>query len=313
MAESGTEGISPSAMDAEFPPKFFSAFVEWRRHCALAACAAQSATVLRGFIHARFDGFCRRYAPFAASGARHPLTPPPADCWHLFETHLAVDQTRAGKRYKQWLFEAARAGEGSPAARLAGGATLLLRDVVRAWLAREAPEPRTQSLQAPLGAEATGDALTLEELLPDESDPADEAARRELEALAAEEAARLWRTLDRRDRLLLAARERGLRLDDEALARAAGIGKSALYARYRALLERLAKQLRHNYPREDPAALSALVRLLIRDLGRRAEKIFPEKSRVATFYTVKGQRAPRRDREKSHENKIAPPAAGKGR
>lgn len=254
MADSESGGVPVSAPAGKSSPSLPAAFSEWRRRCALAACGPESAATLRAFVHARFDAFCRRYAPFPAPIGPHPLTPPPADCWHLFETHLAVDRTRAGKRYKECLFEAARVGENPPDARLAGGATLFLRDVVRAWLAREAPRPRTRSLNAPLGADPSSDAPTLEELLPDEADPADAVARRELEALAAAEAARRWPSLERRDRLLLAARERGLSLADASVARAAGLRKSELYARFRRLIERLAKDLRRDYPKEDPAA-----------------------------------------------------------
>ena len=170
----------------------WAAFLEWRRRCSIAACSPSAARLLRDFAAGRFDAFCRRYAAFSSPRAPHPLTPPAADCWHLFETRFAVNATRSGKRYKQWLFAVARAGGAASLQRLTGGASLLMRDVVRGWLLHEAPRPRTVSLQAPIGPGAAGEALPLEALLATDADPADEAADRDLDRVAAREADRHW-------------------------------------------------------------------------------------------------------------------------
>jgi len=289
----GSRKPPPDAALAEGASALLFAFLEWRRRCALAACSAPSAARLREFAVTRFDAFCRRYAPFPAARVPHPLTPAAGDCWHLFETHLTVDETRAGKRYKQWLFEAARAGDGPPLARLTGGAALLMRDVVRTWLAREGPRPRTDSLQAPLGADVAGARLTLEDLLPGESDPADEAAQRDLERCAAVIAERGWPDLDRRERIVLAARECGRTLSDPAVERAAECRKSMLYAAFRAVLARLAAQLRRDCRGEAPSALAALARLALAELSRRAfHWAKSEKSCTALFSKAAAQAAP---------------------
>lgn len=260
------------------------AFQEWRRRCSLAACSDSAAVLLRQFAASRFDAFCRRYAPFPALRVPHPLTPPPADCWHLFETRLAVARTRGGKRYKQWLFESARVGDRLPLDRLTGGASLLMRDVVRAWLAHEAPHPRAESLQAPIAVSESGRPLTLEDLLPDERNPAEEAARRDIGNLSAKLARRLWPELDRRERIVLAARVAGRPLSDPAVERAAGCRKSMLYAALRALLERLAAQLRRDHPSEERAVLLAVARGVLDDLARRAlEWATSEKPPLALF------------------------------
>lgn len=275
---------SRPADEAGKVPSLLDAFQEWRRRCSLAACSDTAAGLLRQFAASRFDAFCRRYAPFPALRVPHPLTPPPADCWHLFETRLAVDRTRSGKRYKQWLFESARVGARLPLDRLTGGASLLMRDVVRAWLAHEAPHPRTDSLQAPIAVSEPGRPLTLEDLLPDEGDPAEEAARRDIGNLSSEIAGDLWPELDRRERIVLAARAAARPLSDPAVEQAAGCRKSMLYAALRSLMERLAAQLRRDHPSEEPTVLLAIARGILSDLARRAlEWAISEKPPLALF------------------------------
>lgn len=275
---------SPSSRESGEGSPLRNAFLEWHRRCVLHACSDSSAALLREFAASRFDAFCRRYAPFPSPRVPHPLTPAAADCWHLFETRLAVDRTRAGKSYKQWLFEAARVGTHLPLDRLTGGASLLMRDVVRAWLAHEAPHPRTDSLQAPIAVSASGRPLTLEDLLPDKGDPAEEAARRDIGRLSAEIAGDLWPELDRRERIVLAARAAARPLSDPAVEQAADCRKSMLYAALRALLERLAARLRRDHPSEEPAVLLAIARGILGDLARRAlEWAISEKTPLSLF------------------------------
>ncbi len=228
-------------------------WARWRRRCSLARCPPETAESLRDFAGARFRACCRRCA------APDVPVPAPAECWHRFETHLAAGRGRRGKRYKAWLFAWARGCDQPPAAALAFGATLLMRDVVRAYLAREAPDPRFRSLQAPLRPAGDG-TLTAEDLLPAEETPFDEAADREFMEIADRQAARHWPDLDRRERVALAARGRGWPLDRPPVLRAARCGRSALHAAYRAALERLAARLRADYPAETSDALLVLAR-----------------------------------------------------
>ncbi len=272
VSESSSNSSLPGAATSA-SSSLFAAFDEWRRRCALALCSLGASHQLKTFAWKRFDIFCRRYAPFvpaANAEAGHPLTPPPADCWHLFETRLAVDRTRAGKRYKDWLFEAARAAPGAMLPRLTGGATLLMRDVVRAWLAHEAPRPHTNSLQAPAGGGAPDEAPSLEELLPVDITPADEAAEREWERISVEEARRSWRRLSRRDRVILTARALDLSLADEPVVTAAAARKSMLYAAFHSLLARLADDLRRRYADEESAAICSLARRVLQKMECRA-------------------------------------------
>jgi len=117
-------------------------------------------------------------------------------------------------------------------------------------------------------------------------DPADEAARWDLERTAAAEAERRWAELDRRERVLLAAREAGAALSHPALEQAARCRKSVLYSAYRALLARLASQLRRDFRGEDSAVLAALSRGVLDAWGRRALDWAKSENALSPLFSV---------------------------
>jgi hypothetical protein len=235
-------------------------WVQWRRRCALARCTPDTAEALRGFAWTRFRACCERRAVAPSA------MPTAAECWHRFEVHLVTGKGRRGKRYKAWLFHWARTCDQPPLAALALGATLLMRDVVRVYLAQEQPLPNTVSLHAPLSRGRDG-SLTAEDLLPAESDPADEVAAREFLRIGRREAARHWGGLSRRERVALAAQAHGMPLAQPDMLRAARCGRSALHAAYHGTLERLAARLRLDYAGEEPGAMLLLARHALRDLS----------------------------------------------
>ncbi|MDZ4200423.1 MAG: hypothetical protein U1E27_14190 [Kiritimatiellia bacterium] len=258
--------MSPQETDPK-AQRHQSAWLEWRRRCSLARCSPETSRFLRNFARDRFNLFCRRYAAFPPPSGDHPLTPEAADCWHLFETHLEVRHKRDGKRYKQWLAERVRGTEGRPSSIWTRGATLLMRDVVRAYLASEGPQPGTISLQTPISSSSD---WQLGDLLPAEADPVDEAAQREFDRMAEEEAARHWPTLERRERIAFAARELDLSMDHPSIIRAARCRKSTLYALYQSALERVALALRDDFRSEDAGAILILARRVLRRLAERS-------------------------------------------
>lgn len=239
-------------------------WIEWKQRCALDLCSAAARTALRSFAGARCQNFARKCRETGrADGAAPPLLAA-ADAWHLLETHLVVKTDAAGKRYKDWLFArvAGRAGQAALDA-IQGGATLIMRDVVREHLRREYSPREFTSLNAPL---SDGDVpLTLEDILPGGADPADEAGQREIERLAGEHASGFFREMSRRERVALLARELGLSLAHPAVARAAGCGKSMLCAAFRESVTRVAARLLADYGREDlPGVRVLTVRVLDR-------------------------------------------------
>ncbi|MEI7436163.1 MAG: hypothetical protein WCL16_05085 [bacterium] len=232
-------------------------WTEWHARCALLLCGDAARTALPAFVHLRFKKYIRQYGAYLAGGADGAL-PMPAinDAWQLFETHLAVDETRDGRVYKTWLFDRVAGSSDDPVAVIQGGATLLLRDVVREYLRREHSPAGTVSLQAPL---ANGESVwTLEELLPDTADPASEAARRECEALSDGAAAVLFETTTLRERVAVLAKDLGLSCAHPDVVCAAGCGKTLTALAWQNVMQRLAARVRASFAGENREQLSLL-------------------------------------------------------
>ncbi len=230
---------------------------EWHARCALGRCAPETQSALAGFAGRRTRRYLALYGKGGAEASRSIGGPDDREAWHGFETYFYLNRTRAGKSYKDWL--AARGTEASPAA-IESGAALLLRDVVRERLRREAAPRHARSLQEPLpGADADPDcALTLEDLLPSPSDPAGDADRRDLEHLAVRVADAVFHDLSLRERMALLAREHGLSCAHPAALRAAGCGKTVLAKAFHSALRRTADGARRTCPGEPPCVLAAL-------------------------------------------------------
>lgn len=223
----------------------FEHWQEWHKRCALARCDAVAAAALTAFAWTRFRHYVRR-VPRAARLSEAAL-PTARDCWHLFETNLTANRHGSGKCYKEWLF-ARLAGSRDPALDvIQGGASLLMRDVVRTYLLREAPTRWTVSLDAPTGSDGRG--VPLVELLPDPHS-ADAAAARELTECAALTASRALRRLPRRERLLLLARHLGLPLHWPEVIAVAGVGRNRGSVLWRRVFAGLAQQVMRELPAE---------------------------------------------------------------
>lgn len=238
---------------------------EWKETCALAACADATRACFHRFAGHRFRRYAARLSGGRPAGFGDALRslPDAATAWHLFETHLMVKTTRAGKRYKDWLF--ARAGTAGAAAlpALAAGATLIIRDVVREHVRRECTVAWQVSLQAPLGGEGER-ALTIEDLLPAPGhDPAAATAHAEYPALAATLARVLLDDMPRPLRVAVLARALGVPLSAAAVTAAAGRGKSQLNHAFATLGPRVRAGVRQHYPDEGADGQAALVRATI--------------------------------------------------
>lgn len=269
--------------------------MQWRARCALARCDAAPAGILLQFAWTRFASLVRRLGALAEGLA----VPEPRDAWHLFEVHLVTGRTREGKRYKDWLF--ARTAGQTGAARvdtIQGGATLILRDVVRETIRREVRPLGMCSLDAPIrGTEG----LTMADLVAGGASPADEADAREIETLARRAAAEMFARSTRRVRIGLCLREMGLSLDGPAVERVAGCGKSSLHAAVRAFTTELAAAVRGAHASEPPGTAHAIAARAVQILREKAgEWGRLEKSLARFFRQVEGARsvapAPLRER-----------------
>lgn len=132
------------------------------RPCLVLICGANNVKEI--CVHS-LSSFCPALCVSDEQQGPHRFASDAEDGWHRFETHLLLKNTRGGKRYKDWLFARAEHVEWHPWDAIQGGATLLLRDVVREYLRREHAPDRVTSLHRPVGM--VGDSnVTLEELLP---------------------------------------------------------------------------------------------------------------------------------------------------
>lgn len=243
--------------------------------------------MLRNFGSARFALYVQRYA--ARTGHRGGWTMrvgEVADGWNLLESHVQVTRTRAGKRYKDWLFaRATRGGKDEFLPLMESGATLLMRDVVRSFLRREHKAHFMASLQAPRGSGDGMGTYTLEDLIPDASaHPADEIGKREWSELAGRHAEAFFETMDFRAVVTLWARSRGIHLNDRRLLAWTGYSESALYKEYRQFVEYMGAAIKKIYPDEDSEALVQLGLMIHEQLGAMcARKIFLQKGVPRSF------------------------------
>ncbi len=213
---------------------------EWRERCAITKCGAKTAGALRSYAKRRFTFFLLRLADDEAFDLE---VPDADDCWRLLETFLCVARPRSGRRYKEWLFARLARSSDDPLDIIQGGATLVLRTVVRDWFAAHRP-PRTFSLNAPI----LPGGVSLAELLPDPSSP--DRDDWEIRDAAAATARSVATRLSPATRLVLAVRAWGLPLFHPAVLRYIGIGHTKAAETPKAVLGDLAGHVRRNWSRE---------------------------------------------------------------
>jgi hypothetical protein len=259
-------------------------WLEWKEICSLNGCSESARATLCEFAVTRFGSNLHRYAGMTNRRDPWGMALPGRDAWHLLETHLTVRNSRAGKRYKDWLFARAAAADCDPLQAVESGAALLMRDVTREYLKREVARAGTVSLDASWECSPN-----LDELLPDEADPTDPIALREYERLADRHASRLFGEADRRQQVALLAKELGLAFSDPAVAERAGCANTALYQAYADFVKHVGEFMKRTYP-DDEA--ESLVRLALMTINRAkilaVEQENAESRRKATLVQVGG-------------------------
>jgi len=240
----------------------------WKDKCALALCGAEAQSSLRAFAHARFHKFASAFAKATNAPDPNALTPSAAETWHWFETYLRLRNTGEGKSYKHWLFARGGSEEDATLDRVQGGATLLMRDVVRERLRREFSSRKMVSLDAPIGTGHAGDAADLHELLPGYADTAKEVEEKELRSMAVAEADGAIFAMSFRERVALLARELGLSLAHPSVTSAADCGKSVLSTAYHDALQGVATHVKSRFPRDDRTTLALLTVLVFEEVKK---------------------------------------------
>jgi hypothetical protein len=259
-------------------------WMEWKRQCALDLCAPETRSKLRGFAYARFRGMLVRLRRDTRMSA-----PSPKEAWHLLEAHLAVTSTRGGKKYKDWLFARVRNSRDRPVDVIQGGASLILRDVVRDFLCKETSPAGTMSLEAPLPGGGTN-ALTLADLLPGSLDPVETAAAREYDTLARRHAAELFGETTHRERVILLAKELGVPLWDEDVQEAAGCRKTMLHAVYHDFVVRTGQHLAREYSEDGSESVLALTLMTLNHLKKAVREWGISERSVSNLFKIVGGR-----------------------
>ena len=215
-----------------------------------------------------------------------PLTD--KDTWHLFETHFQLNETREGKSYKSWLFARVERSTESAEDTLLGGATLIMRDVVREYLRREYLPARVQSLQSQVGG-TDGEIGCLEDFIPGFVDPGSEPAMKELRDMAEEYAFAYFEQLSFREKAILLAKELSISLANPCVEAVVGCKKTITHSVYRACLITLAGEMRRHHPDDDLSSIRVLTGLVFDELGELAMEWGKCEKRCAGFFLLSEQ------------------------
>src|ERR1043166_7378398 len=261
-------------------------WIEWKQRCALGLCSQETRSGLQRFAEIRFRNFLRKYVSRTNLDEDQAL-PTPSDPWHLFETHFTLKRSGEGKHYKDWLFARLEDSTDPALDIIQGGATLLLRDVVREYLRREHSPSTVQSLNQ-LGSKDECE-LTLEDLLPGGIDPAKEAERHEFERIAHGQAATFFARMSRRERVGFLAKPLDIPLAQPGVQKAAGCGKSMVHAAFREAVMRLASRLRTDFGDDDSEAVRLLTVMTLGEINQCVLDWGNSESECAQLFWIAGE------------------------
>ena len=258
------------AQEADLETAALPAWREWKRLCALGRCSRATQVALQTFAVRRFRTMVGRYRSRTGAGDALPRAAGVTreEAWHLFETHMVVGVRRCGKRYKDWLFARLQKSGDDPLDVIQGGATLIMRDVVRDYLRAECSQQDTVSLDVKVDC-GDGPPVTLIDLMPAGVDIVSQAAGREYAELASRHADETLAATTYAERMVLLARSLGVSLASHHVGSLTGRRKTRLYAVYRRFVENLATHLKGVYQDDDTQSVMLLTWLTINHVKER--------------------------------------------
>ncbi len=205
----------------------------WRQCCALGRMPDGERGVLIEFMGNRFLTVVRRMnRPEVLQ-----RMPPPRDRAHAFEIWCALHERREGKRYKDWLLTRGDRQLGA----VESGVSLLMRKVVREWVAVEFHRHPQLSLEAPLGDPD----FNLKSLLPA---PARHELPSETRDWQHNNLSGIVSGMTRLQRICVSARAQGRVLSDPRVCATANAGKTKLHKAYREWIQQLGESIRSAFP-----------------------------------------------------------------
>lgn len=226
-------------------------WTEWKERCAVALCSADTQHTLLAFGGMRFRTLAQRCLSHVNVDDVEKVMLPDRDAWHLLETHMTLSRSSNGKAYKAWLFDRTAGTPDSPFDVVQGGATLLMRWVVREHLRQEySPADHVSANRT----RASDEGAPIEEAwLPADSNTHDAIAQREIEHIAMQEATACFDRLAERARLIVAARRMHIPFTSPPLLALANCSNSAMSYTFRKEMSQLLKQIATDYTGEDRA------------------------------------------------------------
>jgi hypothetical protein len=241
-------------------------WIEWKQRCARDLCGDETQKRLGGFAQSRFGIQLRRQVSVTNLHEGDALRQLPSadDAWHQFESYAALKQTRQGKCYKEWIFARVAGSSSAPLDVIQSGASLVMRSAVRTYLRSEYARFKAVSMDQPLG----GTTLTMADLLPGSSNPADAAAENEYNSMAELYCRRFIENISRRERIGLLAKFEGIALDHPQVLEAAGCAKSTLHQVVRDLVRKLYDDLKREFSEDGSEAVRAFTILVLQHLEK---------------------------------------------
>lgn len=232
-------------------------WTDWKERCAAHLCPPESRAALHTFGGQRFRTLAQRDLTTINVSDIKLVSLSDQEAWHLLELHMTLPDAINGKAYKEWLFARVAGSQDAPFDVVQGGATLLMRTAVREHLRREHLPANHVSANQPPSTRDTEES-SCEEWLPGPLDTRDTVEYRELQTLAEEHADRLFESLSRRLKMILAAHACHVPHAAPRLLGWADCKRSAMHTAYRTFAETLFDDLHERYRGEDRATVRDL-------------------------------------------------------
>lgn len=234
---------------------------EWYLCCSLERCRDETKTKLIQFARHRFHYYLRVIKKAYEAPSQTPST---RYCWHLFETQLIVGKTRAGKSYKNWLFARIKNSTDDPLDVVQGGATLLVRWVVRNW-AKSELRPKTSVSYRDKTNYYSDLNLTVDDLLPSHGSKSIEQV--EIYDLADKLLPLLYRRLNQPEYILLLSRHLGIPLSHPLVLQLTKFNQQGAYRAWNRIFRKIADVVRSAHPDEDVAWLLRISMRLTQEIA----------------------------------------------
>jgi len=274
-------------MDTEFKH-----WETWKTKCNLRECDTETQAALLQFIRKRAYNLV-----MTACGAKHFIPPNISELdgwywWDLFEIVYIIRESKTQKKYKDGLFYIAARAQNDPADAMERQVcTYFKRDVLREFMKDHCPQKqRDVPLDEPLSQEESEGETRKDQKSLDGDATRDTVTLHETEQLAGDYANWLFKEMNRRERVAVAATYLNLAHSTPEVERAAGCKKSVLRTAYLALFTKLTDRLKRDFPEETAENLIRLGFYVFEVLKEKSHSWAKRESYCKGFLNLMGDR-----------------------